>query len=166
MFHTEELMSGLSDTLTEQLCQADNQHFKERQFSMGGNHFALQRGEVLYSYLCTRATTTIRETPECYQDIPVTINNGFVQPISRIWKNHSSIVECDNQFPITIRTEDQGWVELDRHIRKVSPPAPRMQEHSQLNHHSMTVTGIYTQAEMLSFSRLTEFPNYQEALLN
>ena len=106
MFHTEELMSGLSDTLTEQLCQADHQHFKERQFSMGGNHFALQRGEVLYSYLCTRVTTTIGETPECYQDIPVTINNGFVQPISRIWKNHSSIVECDNQFPITIRTED------------------------------------------------------------
>ena len=30
----------------------------------------------------------------------------------------------------------------------------------------MAISGIYTQAEMISFSRLTEFPNYQEALLN
>ena len=80
--------------------------------------------------------------------------------------NHSAIVECENQFPTTIHTEDTGWVEVDRHTRKMSPPAARRLEHNQVNHHSMAVSGIYTQAEMISFSRLTEFPNYQAALLN
>ncbi len=166
MMHQEEKLSSLSDSVTEQLCQANHHRSREGQFSLGGNHFAIQRGEVLYSYLCTKTTTTIRETPECYRDVPVDLNNGFVQPISRIWMNHSALVECENQFPTTIHTEDAGWVEVDRHTRKVSPPAPRRLEHNQVNHHSMAISGIYTQSEMISFSRLTEFPNYQAALLN
>ena len=80
-------------------------------------------------------------------DIPVHgQGERFIDPVSKIIKDHSRKVACLEAFPIRLETSE-GWVKITPKI--TAKPPPRHQESTGgVRHHVDSGTGLYTPSEL------------------
>ena len=60
---------------------------------------------------------------------------------------------------------NQGWIELNPHIRVATPPLKGEPSRTEVQNHESMEKGWYTDQEILAWERLLEFPVYHEAKL-
>ena len=109
------------------------------------------------------------ESKQCYADIPVEGQEGkaalWVDPITRLVKQHSAPQSCSIHFPTLIQ-EKGLWLELPT-LKTVQPPAIttllQTQQSQVLN---VARGGLYTDSKIRSWEDLLNFPTYQEALFS
>ena len=172
-FYTETLTDNLEQGIKEELCT--NRYHKpttdDGPVRTKGDHFALVRGDVIYSFHCPVITVELLETKACFQDIPLKKPpNMFVDPVTRVTKRASNPATCNVHFPITILTTDENqyetWIELPT-MKTVQEP---QKDHIIGNHRGLHVTwtrgGLYTNQELQSWESLLRFPEYKKALLH
>jgi len=90
---------------------------------------------------------------------------SFVDPLTKLLKQHSVVIPCSKRFPLTVRTTT-GWVTIRPHVSATTPPEegkPKMP--TTIKHEDLHNGGLYTQSEKKAWEMLISFPHYHEALL-
>ena len=124
------------------------------------------KGELLYKFKCAQKEAKIKEDQVCYKDVPLEVQPpSFVDPLTKLFKQHSVVIPCSKRFPLTVRTTT-GWVTILPHVSSTTPPAEGKPEMpTTINHEDLHNGGLYTQSEKKAWEMLISFPHYHEALL-
>ena len=126
--------------------------------------FGINMGDTYLTFKCTQRNSTIREDANCYTDIPIE-PSGYVNPVNRLFTQHSTKVSCNRRFPLIVET-NEAWVELLPHLKvRPAPKVKSVQKESQPIFEDFDQGGIYTSRELEEWTHLHSFPAYQKALL-
>ena len=87
---------------------------------MQGSTFSILRGDVLLQLTCQRNKYVIRESPECWDKVPVE-PTGFVDAVTKVYSNHAMRIPCSTTYPLTVHTEE-GWIKMTPAPKKRPPP--------------------------------------------
>lgn len=74
---------------------------------------ATRRGEVIYLVECRPVEVSIRNTIECYNDLPVTYKNAtyFLRPGNRLLVKHSPQFPCSSSTPVLYKLNG-AWIKI------------------------------------------------------
>ena len=130
------------------------------------NSFGMQAGETTYLFDCEEKTDKIRETKECFQDIPIGEDSTmFVTPVDRVLTRFSKPQPCNTHFPMTVRAE-QCWLELRPIPTPISDPDQLpLEDHLQGKHLDLSSGGLYTESEIQAWEHHLEFSGFHRSVL-
>ena len=120
---TQSQLSQVLQSNKKKLCHTQLHRKDLQHHHLRGNLFAQRVGDLIFLYECENKTATIENRDRCYADVP--IKGGFIDPISRISKSTSYPAYCNPQFPLTVRTSTNMWVELAPSVQTVAAPKSR-----------------------------------------
>lgn len=132
--------------------------------------FAFASGETIYLYDCKSVVVLPRETPRCFENLPVFVNHskGFLTPLTRKLVFNSSPVPCTSTFMGKYHTVEGKWISATPRILEVSGPAHMGKIlGTQVNLTSeidWAHSGLYEEEHFRSNQRL-EFENSKTALV-
>ncbi len=139
---------------------------------MGGpGYTALQMGEVVYIIQCQPVEVQLRETPSCYQEIPITYLNKstFVTPRSRLIQQYGTQVDCNSlMYPTFYLNEDWYKVHSGPHLVK-APGAlnPKVRDTwKYTDPGSLIQAGLYTKEALDKLRHEVMFPSERSAITN
>ena len=132
-------------------------------FGTDNSTFAKVEGDLLMTFRCKPKVAKIRIAPECYEDIPIQEDEGFVNPRTRIYQKHSAVIPCNAHFPLTISTRE-GWIQISNKILPVHQPMDKMFIEAEVEHEDLSHGGIYTQEETDSWNSLIEYSNFHKSI--
>ena len=105
-------------------------------FGHNNGTFAKVEGDLLLTFKCKSQTAKLRITSVCYEDIP--IEEGFVNPETRVYQKHSAVTPCNTHFPLTIHARE-GWVQISTNIVPVQPPEEKMFIEEEVEHEDLSL---------------------------
>jgi len=81
-------------------------------------------GELLYLIKCQAIQVTLRETKQCYIDIPVSHNNKSMclEPVTRLLKPTCKTIPCNKIIRSAFRDDEGRWVEYHKTYNYITPP--------------------------------------------
>ncbi|XP_066588107.1 uncharacterized protein [Prorops nasuta] len=119
----------------------------------GPGYTADPAGEVIYVIKCIPVRVEIRETTDCFLELPVTFLNEsyFVAPRSRVLKRYGTKRDCSSVLPTRHLTE-HGWVRLLPKALDVSAPE-KLKPKTRLTWRylspgNLATSGIYSQSDI------------------
>lgn len=137
----------------------------------GPGYYTTVAGELVHITKCIAAPVRMRETENCYQELPVTYNNKsyFLTPKSRILVQRGTLIECNTILPVGYQI-DGAWF----HITPQAIRAPEPQQLQPLttptwnydNPEHLATSGIYSQRDLEKLRNRIMFPAERPALLN
>nr|WPV62264.1 MAG: glycoprotein [Wufeng shrew chuvirus 6] len=132
---------------------------------------AVMAGEVLYLIKCTPVPITIRNTNECYNEIPVLYNNQtrFMKPRSHIISDFGSEKEC-NPLSEPLYFLEGKWVQLKPTPHAVENPltltATEKSIWSYKDIPNLLSSGLYSDTDLVDFRKSLLFPTEQKAIVH
>lgn len=166
-WNIEKSKSQLQNFVKARVCNQQYTKTQNEIFKIDG-HNALRRGDTLFLFSCTKKTGKLISSSKCYNSLMVetpTQETIFVDPITRIASKHGVETECDQQFPLTIETDAEGWVAISNVIKPVAAPQEMFVEEAKLQHESMDGTGIYTPEEEKSWEALVSYGSFRDSMV-
>ncbi|XP_057323900.1 uncharacterized protein LOC130666697 [Microplitis mediator] len=137
----------------------------------GPGYYTTVAGELVHITKCVASPVRVRETEQCYQELPVTYNNKsyFLTPKSRILVQRGTLIECNTILPVGYFI-DGVWF----HITPQAIRAPSPQQLQPLtaptwnydNPEHLATSGIYSQKDLEKLRNRIMFPAEKPALLN
>ncbi|DAZ90404.1 TPA_asm: putative glycoprotein [Periplaneta americana mononega-like virus] len=135
-------------------------------------HTAVRRGEVINLIDCVPVPVTVRQTSECYSDLPVVYKNqsAFLSPKSSVLKHTGIEIECSPVLPVWYYLED-GWYNVyggpmtstftpQRLAPMITP------KWKYIIPNDLATRGLYTQEEMSRLETHLMYPGERDAALN
>lgn len=128
-------------------------------------------GEVLYIMQCTARIATIRRTINCYQELPITVNNEsyFMAPTTHVIQKHAIQIECNIITP-PMYLIDGRWISISPMPMETIPPTllkPETEHKLNLNPiQPLGASGLYTQEEISRVQQTLSFNIEREAVEN
>lgn len=125
-------------------------------------HVGRVLGEVLYIMQCTPKLVQIRRTNNCYQELPIVVNNQskFMSPITHLIQEHAEQVECNALTP-PLYYIDGKWIGLTPlPLEKNPPQLLGVEPEDNLKFKSIQplgISGLYTQEEISKVQRTLNF---------
>lgn len=119
-------------------------------------HIGRVLGEVLYIMQCTPKIVEIRRTNNCYQELPITVNNQslFMSPITHLIQKHAEQVECNALTPPLFYI-DGKWIALTPLPLEKNPPqllGVELEENLKFTPiQPLGISGLYTQEDFQKF---------------
>ncbi|XP_048513395.1 uncharacterized protein LOC105693533 [Athalia rosae] len=182
--HIRQQMTELYKDVILQKCELEKQVLKNSltlatilpdEFAynvMGGpGHMATIAGEVAHIVKCIPVSCAVRETQDCYTELPVTIRNTsyFLIPKSKILVKKGTQVECNRILAPMYRIDDV-WYRFTPHHEEVLPPKA-LQHQTQytwkfIDTETLAISGIYGQKDIDRFRDHLLFPAERPAILN
>lgn len=138
----------------------------------GPGYMAVAAGEAIHIVKCIPVDALVRKTPECYQELPVTVRNAsfFLTPKSRLLTKFGTVRECTYELPTLYLIEDT-WVQFtpEPHVREVKPQQLKpliSLSWKYLTPGSLATSGIYAPKDTDRLRNRIMFPAEKPALLN
>ena len=165
MYEMELMVGKTTNHLEREVCRRETLKNRGEPFRLGDD-YAMIKGELLYQFKCAQKEAKIKEDQVCYKDVPLEVQPpSFVDPLTKLLKQHSVVIPCSKRFPLTVRTTT-GWVTIRPHVSSTTPPAEGKPEMpTTIKHEDLHNGGLYTQSEKKAWEMLISFPHYHEALL-
>ncbi|HSL85934.1 MAG TPA: hypothetical protein VK861_03280, partial [Bacteroidales bacterium] len=133
--------------------------------------YGLKAGEVVYFYSCAPASVTVRQQPECTQELPVTYQNSswFVTPFSRILVKEAAPVPCTDLAPPQYWVGDTYWVTYKGltpgHPPQYLDPQDPVYDLGFVNLEELRKKGLYTPEQLEGAHRAMLFPRNHEVVV-
>ena len=164
-FQAERKIEEISTTLESDFCSKrlnDDGRRDGQIFRLPGGQFALTRGDVLSVFDCPLQVEEILSTDICYSKIPL-VTGYFVNPANRLLTQTASPVSC--KFPLIVKAEGDQWVQVGPGVKPRHPPTNEtVLHHHTIRHEDLSAGGLYTEAEMKSWSAHINWGDYSEAI--
>ena len=141
------------------------------QIMKGPGYMAVISGEVVHIIKCTPVEVKIRETKECYQQLPVLRGNEtyFWAPKTHILFKTGTQITCNRVIPATYYLND-GWYQITPAIEFSKTPQtlkPMSKPTWQYNDPgALAVSGIYTNNELENLRDHIMFSAEKNSILN
>lgn len=132
---------------------------------------SLLAGEVIYILQCMRVEVTTRETDECYQELPVLLDEKplFLAPRTHILREFGTKTACNARMPVMYNFGNR-WVKLIPQITsEINPGILRPKVKQTWNYRSpldLASSGIYNYGDVENLKTFIMFPNERQAVLN
>ena len=127
-----------------------------------GHVYAINRGQVTYTFDCEAKQGSLVELDQCYREVPLT-DGLFVDPTTLVKVAHPTPVVCSQRFPLLVKAL-QGWVSVNPKISTHPYPETELPL-NYVSHHTATLGGgLYTESEMEAWKQVLSFPAYHRAL--
>lgn len=152
---------GKFSELQKLTCQASMSQLTQGPTRVAGNQFMLLRGDSYLHFKCKSKKSLIARLESCFNQVPLK-SGGFVDPVNRIWSEHSEPVLCSKYFPLIIQVDDH-WLEMPS---LKSRPAPAGYPHGRVEStgiEDFSPDVLYSKAELKEFRELLAFPSYKQA---
>lgn len=163
MYTLEKQTSGIEAGLSTKLCSNENA-IQGHPVHLGENKFGKRRGDILYTYECPVKTANIKGMGKtCVDKIP-TDEGVFIDPITKIGSKHAAEVDCNEHFPLTIKTAE-GWLSVSAEVRLITDPQILQRTETIHSHESMKNAGIYRQDAIDQFENILEYGEFHESLI-
>lgn len=138
----------------------------------GPGYMAVNTGESVHIVKCIPVEVTLRETTECYSELPITVRNGsfFLTPRSRIISRVGNKRECSNELPTLFRIE-QTWLQFTPKPQVLQLPPEQLKPLTKLTWNyakpaPLAVSGLYADKEIERLRDHIMFPAEKPALLH
>ena len=140
-------------------------------FMRSPGYMAVLGGETIYIIKCVAVVVKLRESDECYSELPVSKDNKsyFLTPRTRILKQNGIQINCNSILPSTYEI-DGVW------YRFMPKPTETKNPHQMNPNHKYTweyksignlaTSGIYTQEDLDKLRQAVMFPSDRPAILN
>ncbi|XP_066589317.1 uncharacterized protein [Prorops nasuta] len=134
-------------------------------------YMSYRAGETVHISKCLPVEVTVRETKECYQELPVSRGNIslFMTPVTRILVNTANKIQCNKIVAPMYYVNDQ-WIKLSPEIHRVIPPEVIA---SNLNINwtyeapiNLASGGIYSDKDIKQLKEVIMFPLEKPTVLN
>ncbi|XP_047370478.1 uncharacterized protein LOC124957491 [Vespa velutina] len=182
--HIRTQMTALYSDVIRQKCELEKQVLKNAlalatlrpdEFAYtimkAAGYMAVTVGEVIHIVKCTPVPVSIRQSEECYHELPVTHQNNslYLTPKSRILVKTGTIKECNALLPSMYYLEG-NWYRLTPKPVEVLPPQI-LQPLTKLawkytNTKNLMTSGIYTHQDLDNLRDHIMFPAERPGLLN
>lgn len=162
-YSLESKLSATSDNLSKKVCRSEKLSMGDSLIQLEDARFGRIVGDIVYLFTCVNRTDRILEAEFCYSDIP--ISEGFVDPATRLYKNHSTRVPCHRRFPMVVESTN-GWIEILPELKPITAPRKYQHQTTNIQSEDFKDSGLYTANELKEFQHLLTFPDYKKALLN
>ncbi|APG78725.1 putative glycoprotein [Hubei chuvirus-like virus 3] len=132
---------------------------------------AVTLGEVIHLIQCSPIEVTIRQTPLCYSELPVTWNNEsfFLTARSRLIQKYGTETDCDDTLSSRYRIEGV-WYSFGEKIKRVSAPTELSPEPGDNIKYEavegLATLGIYNYDEAEQLRRKIMNPYERDAITN
>lgn len=132
---------------------------------------ALTAGEVIYIIKCVPTSVKVRQTKECYTELPVLHGNRsyFLSPRSRILTKGGTIRECNEMLPSMYQV-DGTWFKFLPKAAEAIPPSiiqpltqPKWKYVSPAN---LATSGIYSEKDLERLRNHIMFPIEKPSMLD
>lgn len=137
----------------------------------GPGFMAIMAGELIHIIKCIPVEVTIRKSPYCHNELPVTFLNGsyFLTPKSRILTKIGTERECNPLLPVGYRIENT-WIKLNPNPEEILP-AQELRPMTTLTWKYLTpehlaTSGIYSAKDLEKLRDYIMFPAERPALLD
>ena len=161
-YHLEKSRGDLENDMKKTICNTQYNSEQNKIYQIGKLN-ALRRGDVVYTFTCKNETGIIASSDKCYNSIALT-NGKFVDPITRISSKHATAIECNENFPLYVKTEGQGWVAVSSVIKPVAEPKIRHIEAASQEHESMEGM-VYHKQQIKEWEVLVQQGTYRDAIV-
>ena len=152
---------GQFSKLQQLTCQASMSRLAQGPTRLSGNQFMLLRGDSYLHFKCKSKKAAIAQLERCYHQVPLK-SGGFVDPVNRVWSEHSEPVLCSKYFPLIIQAGGH-WLEMPSLRSRAAPagfPHGRL-EVPEVEDFNTDI--LYSRAELKEFRELLAFPSYKQA---
>ena len=165
-YSLEENLRKQHGQTTQTLCQNKLEHQTDIPFPIKDDTWGMVIGSLYYTFTCQKKEAQIAELASCYQDIPLVGSpTRFVKPDTKLLVKHSPDRPCNKHFPLSIKTTEGNWIEINPHIRATQTPSVYTPEKSTFQHEDLSHGGLYSTSEMKSWEEMISFPSYANARL-
>lgn len=134
-------------------------------------HMAIIAGEVVHIVKCIPINVRIRETPNCYAELPVEARNEsfFLTPKSKLLVKNGMERECDRILAPMYKI-DGRWYKLTPHAIESLPPQT-LEPNDKVTWtytqpHALSTSGVYRQSDVDRLKDHILFPTERMAILN
>ena len=128
-------------------------------------YMTVQQGNCLLSIKCEPVIVEIRETNNCYKNLPVVFNNKtmFMEPNGRTLTKTPSQIPCTRIASALFEIEDGVWISMSPHFSYAKPPKILEPQTDNINMDFGDVkryllAGIYSQEQLESFNDYIRHP--------
>ena len=132
---------------------------------------AITAGEVIYIVKCVPVTCRVRQTEECYNELPVSHTNTsyFLLPRSRVLTKGGTIRDCNELLPSMYRIDETWFKLMPRPVEALAPPTIQPLSKPQwkyMNPTSLATSGIYTTQDLDRLRNHIMFPIEKPSVIN
>ena len=129
---------------------------------LDGPYFLKRNGDTVEHFKCKERKAPILDLEVCHDTIP--IEGGFVKVPSRVFTAHSAPRPCNKHFGLKILSSEGVWIELNPEAKKIPEPADLPAIDHDLHHEDLSDGGIYSEAELESWTRHIELGDIVDAV--
>ncbi|XP_071653598.1 uncharacterized protein [Temnothorax longispinosus] len=182
--HIRTQMNRLYTDVLKQRCNLERQVMKNAlslamhapddfayQIMKGPGYMAVISGEVVHITKCTPVEVKIRQTRECYQQLPVSKGNEtyFLTPRTHILFRTGMQISCSRILPTMYQLND-GWYRITPNVEYSKAPMIMEPMTKPTWHYSdpgsLAASGIYTNQDLEKLRDHIMFPAEKVGILN
>ena len=125
-------------------------------FRLHNTTFGRVRGDLLYVFECPEKLGSVVSSETCITDLKLAGDSGYVNPVTRVWKQGTATRACQTHFPTAYRASNGVWFQAEPQVKALAAPSykPLMEVQAgtapvaELFDES---TGLYTLEELQSW---------------
>lgn len=161
-YNIERDRASLKNYIKAKVCQSEYAKVQHQVAPLQG-YQTLRKGDVIYVFSCSKKNGRVTALEQCYNKIP--IEGGlFIDPITKIASEHAVPTECNQIFPMVIKTKS-GWISITNVIKPIGAPEQMQLEEATEEHDSQISAGIYTPEEQQAWESLITLGSFKEATI-
>lgn len=132
---------------------------------------AVPLGELIYIIKCVPVEVRIRETKECYNELPVIANNQtvFLTPRNHLLQQHGTVVDCNPLLQPAFLLEKR-WYAFHPGLAAIEKPDMLTSKTTHTWFYrapgDLATAGIYSQKQLDNLNRQVMYPSEREAISN
>jgi len=137
----------------------------------GPGYIAVTTGEVIHLIKCAPVECKIRQTKECYHELPVAHRNAslFLLPRSRILAKNGTPRECSGLLPVMYKIQGAWFRMTPGPMETIAPPIIQPLTHPTwhyVNPTSLAASGIYSSEDLDRLRTHIMFPVERPSMVN
>jgi len=137
----------------------------------GPGYTAVTTGEVIHLIRCVPVECKIRQTKECYHELPVAHRNTslFLLPRSRILARNGTPRECSGLLPVMYKIQGTWFRMTPNPMETIAPPTIQPLTHPAwhyINPTSLAASGIYSSEDLDRLRTHIMFPVERPSMVN
>jgi len=137
----------------------------------GPGYTAVTTGEVIHLIKCVPVECKIRQTKECYHELPVAHRNAslFLLPRSRILAKNGTPRECSGLLPVMYKIQGVWFRMTPGPMETIAPPIIQPLTHPTwhyVNPTSLAASGIYSSEDLDRLRTHIMFPVERPSMVN
>jgi hypothetical protein len=147
-------------------------------YTLGNGTFAVDAGEVSYSFRCTSVVVKAHELKECYMALPVLLPGAegedskqlFMEPISRRLSKYGMVVPCHPSFQPKYMNVRQEWVLASPGLHITAAPKDQDAEKQRyfdpkMSGKDFSKGGIYSEDDLVAFQNYLDYGRMRASLI-